>query len=141
MRKNSRVIEISGFTGLIMLLFCVICLFVGFVMFPAYVAMYLWNKLAASIMDFPTINIFQGVLLWIITALGIYLSLGAKSPIAFKSASQLNEREIIDLMSRIKEKAASKKIQTMIIDENNEIKTIETFGEENSNQENKKENL
>jgi len=53
----------------------------------------------------------------------------------------LNEREIIDLMSKIKERAASKKIQTMVIDENNEIKTIETFDEENSIQNNKKENL
>jgi len=141
MRKNARVIEISGFTGLILLLFSIVCLFVGFVMFPGYVAMYLWNKAAATISGFPVINIFQGVLLWIIIALGIYLSHGAKSPIAFKSASQLNEREIIDLMSKIKERAASKKIQTMVIDENNEIKTIETFDEENSIQNNKKENL
>ena len=96
MKKTSKIIEISGISGLIMLLFSIVCLFVGFVLFPGYLAMSLWNKASSGILGFPVLNIFQGVLLWVIVALGIYLARGAKSPIAFRTASQLDEREIVD---------------------------------------------
>ena len=140
MKKNARVIEISGITGLLFLLFTIICLFVGFVVFPGYVSMTMWNKLVAPY-GLPVIRLYQGMLLWVIIALGIYLSNGGKSPIAFKSAAQLNEREIVDLMSRINEKAKKNKKQIMVIDKNNEVKTLETFGKEHLKKENDKENL
>lgn len=140
MKKNARVIEISGITGLLFLLFTIICLFVGFVVFPGYVSMTMWNKLVAPY-GLPVIRLYQGMLLWVIIALGIYLSNGGKSPIAFKSAAQLNEREIVDLMSRINEKAKKNKKQIMVIDKNNEVKTLETFEKEHLKKENDKENL
>ena len=140
MKKNARVIEISGITGLLFLLFTIICLFVGFVVFPGYVSMTMWNKLVAPY-GLPVIRLYQGMLLWVIIALGIYLSNGGKSPIAFKSAAQLNEREIVDLMSRINEKAKQNKKQIMVIDKNNEVKTLETFEKEHLKKENDKENL
>ena len=140
MKKNARVIEISGITGLLFLLFTIICLFVGFVVFPGYVSMTMWNKLVAPY-GLPVIRLYQCMLLWVIIALGIYLSNGGKSPIAFKSAAQLNEREIVDLMSRINEKAKQNKKQIMVIDKNNEVKTLETFEKEHLKKENDKENL
>ena len=140
MKKNARVIEISGITWLLFLLFTIICLFVGFVVFPGYVSMTMWNKLVAPY-GLPVIRLYQGMLLWVIIALGIYLSNGGKSPIAFKSAAQLNEREIVDLMSRINEKAKKNKKQIMVIDKNNEVKTLETFEKEHLKKENDKENL
>ena len=63
MPELSKIIEISGISGLIMLLFSIVCLFVGFVLFPGYLAMTLWNKASSGILGFPVLNIFQGVLL------------------------------------------------------------------------------
>ena len=143
MRKTSRIIEISGFMGLVILLFSITCLFVGFVVFPGYLAMNLWNKLAVSMIDFRYINLFQGVLLWGIFALTVFIARGGKSPIAFRTASQLDENEIVDLMSKIKERTANKKIQTMFInkDDLNNLDIFNNTESEDSKQENKKENL
>ena len=143
MKKTSKIIEISGISGLIMLLFSIVCLFVGFVLFPGYLAMTLWNKASSGILGFPVLNIFQGVLLWVIVALGIYLARGAKSPIAFRTASQLDEREIVDLMARIREKAIAKRNQAMLSNkvELNDVEIFDRAEEERLKNENNKENL
>ena len=66
MRKNAKIIQISGFRGLLLAVFIVTCLIAGFVVFPGLGAMYLWNITMASSFSLPAINIFQGILLWLI---------------------------------------------------------------------------
>lgn len=140
MRKHSRVIEISGISGLLLLLFSAVCLFVGFVIFPGYLAMNLWNMAGAEISGFPQINLYQGVLLWIIIALAIFISRNCKSPIAFKPAAQLNEREISELMNQIKK---SKKVRTIVLnkDDINNAEIFKQFDSKESEQNKDKENL
>ena len=65
MKRKTRVIQIDGFRGLILALFAVVCLAAGFIAFPGYVAMCIWNHFASL----PPINLFQGVLLWAIVAM------------------------------------------------------------------------
>jgi len=59
-----KILKIEGFRGMVTMAFAGVCLFAGFVIFPGYVAMILWNKILTSMFAFPLINIFQGVLLW-----------------------------------------------------------------------------
>lgn len=140
MRKNSRVIEISGISGLFLLLFSAVCLFVGFVIFPGYLAMNLWNMAGSEISGFPILNLYQGVLLWIIIALGVFVFGNCKSPIAFKQAAQLNEREISALMSQIRK---SQNVRTIVLNKD-EIDNAEIFKQldsKDTEQKKDKENL
>ena len=70
MRKNNtRIIQIAGFRGLLTALFIGICLAAGFVIFPAKVVVYIWNYISANFIAIPTINLFQGILLWAIVVM------------------------------------------------------------------------
>lgn len=115
MRKNARIIQISGLKGLIFVVFIVTCLVMGFVGFPGLVAMCLWNMASSAFLSIPQINIFQGVLLWVIIALSIYMLGGNRGAIALKRPTQLSESEIRDLMQRIKSQNQAKKINAMIL--------------------------
>ena len=64
-----KVVQINGIKGLITALFIGVCLFAGFVIFPGYVAMTLWNKYLVANLMFPALNLIQGVLLWGIAAI------------------------------------------------------------------------
>ena len=72
MKKGPKIIQISGLRGLIFAGFIVTCLAAGFILFPAKVAMYLWNYMASTYFAVPEISLWQGVLLWAIIALSIY---------------------------------------------------------------------
>ena len=65
MNKHFRIIDVNGFRGLILFLFIAVCLVCGFIGFPGYLSMALWNTLAPSI-ALPEINykaFYYGVLL------------------------------------------------------------------------------
>ena len=64
MKKNLNVIQIKGVKGLIMLVMVGCCLVAGFIVFPGWVAMNIWNVLASLVNNAPSIGIIQGVLLW-----------------------------------------------------------------------------
>ena len=50
--KSPKIIKINGFRGIILAVFVCTCLFAGFVVFPGYVAMNIWNHFASA--SFPT---------------------------------------------------------------------------------------
>ena len=64
MRRNARIIQINGFRGLLTALFIITCLAAGFIAFPGFVAMNIWNYFAGS--NVPQINLYQEILLWAI---------------------------------------------------------------------------
>ena len=134
MRKNARIIQISGLKGLIFAAFVVICLIMGFVAFPGIVAMCLWNMASGSLSFLPQINIFQGILLWVIIALAIYVSGGSKTFVALKQPAQLSESEVRDLMLKIKTQAQARQINAMILksDELKELDKVENKELKNS---------
>ena len=143
MRKNAKIIQISGFRGLLLAVFIVTCLIAGFVVFPGLGAMYLWNITMASSFSLPAINIFQGILLWLIAALIFYLTGGSQSVVQFKSTSQLSDYELKELMSRIKKQNSADK-QTSVGFKSFEIKEIskaDNIGEKTSEHEKDKEKL
>ncbi len=141
MRKNARIIQISGLRGLIFTLFVIICLIMGFVGFPGLVAMCIWNMVSNAVEVIPQINVFQGVLLWVIVALSIYVFNRDKSFVELKRPSQLSESEIKDLMEKIRTQAQAHKINSMLL-KTDELKDINKVNElEDSSKEKDKEKL
>lgn len=144
MRKNAKIIQISGLRGLIFIAFVAVCLVAGFVVFPGLVGMCLWNNFLSEYLNLPEINILQGILLWSIVALIIYLSGSGRSVVQMKKAAQLNESEIRDLMDRIKTQSQASRINSMILRREKYDETKKSDVEKKSDSalnENKKENL
>ncbi len=144
MRKNAKIIQISGLRGLIFIAFVAVCLVAGFVVFPGLVGMCLWNNFLSEYLNLPEINILQGILLWSIVALIVYLSGSGRSVVQMKKAAQLNESEIRDLMDRIKTQSQASRINSMILRSEKYDETKKSDLENKSDStlnENKKENL
>ena len=72
MRKNTKIIQITGIKGILIALFVLTCAIAGFVAFPGLVAMNVWNYFAKDVV--PTINLYQGILLWGIIALIYFIA-------------------------------------------------------------------
>ena len=124
MRKNNtKIIQIAGFRGLFMALFIGICLAAGFVVFPAKVAVYAWNYLALNYLSIPSINLFQGVLLWAIIVMVCYMANNNRMVISFAQPKQLSEEEMKHLMERIRLKAQARQLNTMVL-KSEELKTL-----------------
>lgn len=90
MNKHFRIIDVNGLRGLALFLFILVCLASGFIAFPAYLAMSLWNVLAPMI-ALPAINFFQGLLLWAIIAFAIYMFSNQKVVIVMQSRHKLTK--------------------------------------------------
>lgn len=90
MNKHFRIIDVNGFRGLMLFLFIVAGLICGFVAFPGYVTMHLWNFISESI-SLPTINFFQGILLWAIIAFTIYIFGNQKVVIVMQSRNRYSK--------------------------------------------------
>ena len=85
MKKRTRIIQISGLRGILMMLFIVSCLAAGFIAFPAFVPMYAWNW-STQYFAIPAINIYQGLMLWAIVAIsGFIINDRKKFLVAFKT--------------------------------------------------------
>ena len=124
MRKNNtKIIQIAGFRGLFMALFIGICLAAGFVVFPAKVAVYAWNYLALNYLSIPSINLFQGVLLWAIIVMVCYMANNNRMVISFAQPKQLSKEEMKHLMERIRLQAQARQLNTMVL-KSEELKTL-----------------
>ena len=133
MKHKTRVIQISGFRGLVMAIFVVTCLAAGFIAFPSIVAMHAWNWLANYI-ALPVINIMQGAMLWAIVAIcGFIINDRKKYLVAFSPKTQLSEAEMKKIMERVK--MHSQNINSMM------IKDIKSLDELNELSEEEKENV
>ncbi len=97
-----KVIQIDGIKGLITTLFIGVCLFAGFVIFPGQVAMSLWNKYLVALYMFPTLNLFQGVLLWAMVAITYCIAFKQGLSVSFKSTPELSQEEIDSIVKSAK---------------------------------------
>lgn len=110
-----KVIQISGLRGILLAIFVVACLFAGFVVFPAKVSMFAWNYIGAHYIALPQINLLQGLLLWIMVALSIYLLNNRQFAISFHQPMELSEDEMKILMSRVRAQRTADKLGTMVL--------------------------
>ena len=109
-----KIFQINGFRGLIMTAFIVCCLFAGFVIFPGVVAMHLWNKYLVNLLSFPTLNLFQGVLLWGITAVSYFIISNGRLPVSFETPDTLSDAELNMIMKKARISSDMRKINAMM---------------------------
>ncbi len=124
MKRKTRIIQISGLRGLFLAVFIVACLGAGFIVFPGIVAMKAWN-LAASYISLPLINLYQGLLLWAIVAISIFIINDRKKfLVALKSPDRLSESEVKSLLERMKLQSQAHALNSMIL-KSGEIKSVD----------------
>ncbi len=109
-----KIVQINGFRGLITVAFIGTCLFAGFVLFPGYVAMYLWNKYLTVPYMLPVLNLFQGVLLWAIVAVSYLIVTKKDMAVSFKSSRDLSDSELDMIIKRAKINSQLKKMNGII---------------------------
>ena len=113
MRRNAKIIQINGFRGLLTALFIITCLGAGFIAFPGFVAMSIWNYFAGS--NVPQINLYQGILLWAIIFLTYFIATKQRVAVSFATPKELNEEELKTLMERVKMQSQARMINKMIL--------------------------
>ncbi len=103
MKHSMNVIEIRGIRGMIMAGCALCCLAVGFIVFPGWILMHVWNYLSPFAVNIPSIGIIQGILLWAIIIAG-YLAF-RKNPliVCVKSPKGLSEEELKSVFADLKE--------------------------------------
>lgn len=136
MRNNLNVIQIRGIRGLIIAGLVVCCLAAGFIVFPGWVGMHLWNIAASYIENLPAIGLIQGVLLWGIIIASYFTFKKDRVVICFKSPKGLNEDELKAVFADIKKQSIEDPIlQAMLKAREAELKIKAQESEENENSE------
>ena len=109
MRKNYNVIKISGFKGVIFAIFIVGCLIAGFLTFPGWACMHIWNFVAGFFDNAPQMSLIHGVLMWCIIALSIYALNQGNFCISFGGAPvhSPSEERIKEILRQVHEKNSS----------------------------------
>lgn len=126
MKKNLNVIQIKGVKGLIMLVMVGCCLVAGFIVFPGWIAMNIWNVLASLVNNAPSIGIIQGVLLWGIIVASYFTFRKERVVVCMKTPQGLNEEELKAVFADIKKQTQDDKIiQVMLKARETELKLNE----------------
>lgn len=102
MKRNLKVIQINGFRGIFMAFFVLSCLIAGFVAFPAFLSMGVWNFLADTTSSFPAINFAGGLLLWAIIAFSFYIFNKRRFIVSLNTQQELSDFEVSEMISKIK---------------------------------------
>ena len=105
MKKNLNVIQIKGIRGLIMAIGVVCCLAAGFIVFPGWVGMNIWNFIASQTSYCPNINLIQGILLWGILAVTYMIFRKEKLIVCMKAPQGLSDEELKDVFADIKKQS------------------------------------
>lgn len=105
MKKNLNIIQIKGIKGLIFAGFVVTCLTAGFIAFPGWVCMQLWNVVASYTTTIPAIGILQGLLLWGILVVSYFVFRKERVVVCVKSPQGLSEEELKMVLADMKKQA------------------------------------
>ncbi len=100
-KKGLKIIQISGFRGIFLLCFVLFGLFCGFVVFPVWMTMQVWNYIVVDFLHLPEINAIQGSLMWSIICLLAYMSF--KNSFAIRVHSDESIKNDIELKSIVQE--------------------------------------
>lgn len=134
MKNNLNVIQIRGIKGLVIAGLVVCCLFAGFIVFPGWVGMHIWNYVATNLISIPSIGLVQGVLLWGILVAGYFAFRKDKVVICMKSPKGLDEEELKAVFADIKKQSIEDPIlQAMLKAREAELKNKQ---QEEKNEEN-----
>lgn len=104
MKKNLNIIKINGIRGLLFAGMVVSCLAAGFIAFPGFVAMHVWNFAAVSL-EIPQIGLLQGVLLWGIIVASYFTFRKNKLVVCIKTPQGLSEEELKEVFADMKKQS------------------------------------
>ena len=110
MKKNLNIIQINGIRGLIIAVLVACCLVAGFIAFPGWVCMHIWNFGTSYTTQVPTIGLFQGVILWGIIITTYFTFKKDRLVICVKSPQGLNEEELKAVFADLKEKSTKEEL-------------------------------
>ena len=102
MKKNLNVIQIKGVRGLIIAAMVVCCLAAGFIAFPGWIGMHIWNFISGQIDNMPAIGLFQGILLWGIIIASYFTFRKEKVVVCMKTPQGLTEEELKAVFADVK---------------------------------------
>lgn len=102
MKHNLNVIQIRGIRGIILTVGAICCLAAGFIVFPGWVAMHIWNKFASLTGTIPLIGLIQGTLLWGIIIAAYFTFKKNSLVICVKSPEGLSEEELRSVFENVK---------------------------------------
>ena len=105
MKKNLNIIQIKGVKGLIFAGIVVCCLFAGFIVFPGWVWMNIWNFIASMFIEIPSIGLFQGILLWGIMVATYFTFRKERVVVCVKNPQGLSEEELKSVFADIKKQS------------------------------------
>lgn len=92
MNKKFNIIKLSGLKGVMLIIFLIGSLATGFLVFPGWIFMHLWNFAASFFYQVPQMELVHGIMLWCIAALSFYALNKNDIGISFGSVSPSEER-------------------------------------------------
>ena len=105
MKRNLNIIQIKGVKGIILAVAVVCCLIAGFIVFPGWVWMQLWNYITNFVLTIPTIGLFQGILLWAIMVTAYFLFRKERVVVCMKAPQGLSDEELKAVFADMKKQA------------------------------------
>ena len=90
--------------------FVLSCLSAGFIVFPGWVGMHLWNYLATSFNVLPMIGLIQGILLWGILAVSYFIFRKEKVVVCMKTPQGLTDEELKAVFADMKKQSLEEPI-------------------------------
>ena len=103
MKRRVKVVEINGLRGIIVVVYAIICAVAGFVLFPSWVLMHLWNFLGTHIYSLPQMNLIHGFMLYAMLILMYFATNSHKTCFGISSANLTNSH-IASIMNDIEDK-------------------------------------
>lgn len=124
MNKRFNIIQLTGIKGIFLILFIIGCAIAGFLVFPGWVCMHVWNYISSYFVDMPSMTILHGIILWCIIALVTYQLNKKDIGISFKSVPSHEERlkTIIEAKKRREAQLKISEIPEIADKEKEEIK-------------------
>ena len=140
MKKNLNVIQIKGTRGLLLIAGIACCLAAGFIWFPGWIGMNIWNYAAKHFEQMPYIGIIQGILLWGIIVASYFTFRRDKLVVCMHSSDGLTEEELKQVFADLRQKSSNDTlIQSMLKAREAELK-IKNLSESDIPKADKKEN-
>ena len=138
MKKNINVIQIKGIRGLILAGFVVCCLIAGFVAFPGWLGMQIWNYTSSYFNNLPAIGLFQGILLWGIIIASYFTFRKERVVLCMMAPQGLSDEELKAVFADMQKQAMEDPIlQAMMKAREAELKLKATQQEQKVNEEEK----
>ena len=124
MNRRFNVIQLSGLKGIFFILFIIGCAAAGFLIFPGWVCMHIWNYAMSFFVDMPAMTMLHGIILWCIIAL-ITFQLNKKDfGISFKKVETPEDRlrKIIEAKIKKEEQLKIRELSEFKENENENLK-------------------